>query len=203
MPGKENRYEDKALRQTYNIGGARELTVRGYIAGVQRRLLVMVKLDARCGALVWLLCANACSDVPPTRPTSPMSLETPTPAPPRSVLPTGQFVPSFPAALRPARVYVAERFSGPSPYHGSELASRFVFYEDDTFALQYSSVNHPFFEYLGTYKGAGESIELAFQANAGQWKATAIVTDAALSVTFNQMMVLDDFEDGSYRRVGR
>ena len=164
----------------------------------------MVKLAARCGTLICFLCAGACSDTPPTRPTSNLIPQEPvTPSPPRPVLPAGQFVPSFPAESRPARLYVAERFSPPSSYHGSELASRWVLYEDGTFALQYSSVNYPFFEYLGTYKDGSDGVDLAFQANGGQWQATAVVTEAALSVKFNLMMRLDDFEDGSYRRVGR
>ena len=161
----------------------------------------MIELAARCGPLVLLLCASACTDTP----TKPRAFQIPqeagTPAPPGPVLRPGQFVPTFPPVARPARVYLAERFSPPSSYHGSELASRFVFYEDGTFALQYSSVNYPFFEYLGTYKDEGDDVALAFQANGGQWRAAAVVTDAALSVRFNTMMTLDDFEDGSYRRV--
>ena len=105
------------------------------------------------GALVAV--STACSESsPPTRP-SPVAVAVETPAPPPPVPHT----PTFPALSRPGRVYVGVP-SPASPTHGSALYSRYVLYDDRTFALRYSSANFGFFEYRGTY--TGESA-LAFQ----------------------------------------
>ena len=102
----------------------------------------MMNTAVRCAALTALLViATACTDG--IRPTAPTSLTPTSPAGPVSAPGTST---GFPAVSRPARIYVAVNW--PSyPMHGSPLASRYVLYDDGTFALQYSSANYPFFEY--------------------------------------------------------
>ena len=106
---------------------------------------------------------------------------------------------AFPAVSRPARVYVAVDWPT-YPIHGSPLASRYVLYDDGTFALQYSSANYPFFEYLGTHTDANGLITFNWEgwSTAGPWSATGSLSDGALSVRYNRVMHLADFEDGVY-----
>ena len=40
----------------------------------------------------------------------------------------------------------------------ARVTSRYVLYDDGTFALQYTSANYPFFEYRGTYEEANDLI---------------------------------------------
>lgn len=159
----------------------------------------MINASVRCGALVALLVlSSACTELtPPTAPTSTADLTSTLP-------PTSNPAPGavpFPAVSRPARIYVA--VSSPSyPMHGSPLASRFVLYDDGTFGLQYSSANYPFFEYRGTYKEANALITFEWEgwSTAGPWGATGSVTDDSLTVRYNVIMQLSDFEDGVYIR---
>ena len=155
----------------------------------------MVNLTVRCGTLVALLAlASACGDV--ARPTGPTS--TP-PAPTTDSTPSSPR--AFPAVSRPARIYVAVH-SPSYPMHGSPLASRYVLYDDGTFALQYSSANYPFFEYRGAYREANALITFEWEgwSVAGPWGATGKISDDALAVQYNLIMQLSDFEDGIYIR---
>ena len=139
----------------------------------------MTNAYVRYGVLAALLAfAMACSEVtPPTAP-SPRA-PSPTAPPPD---------PTFPAVLRPARVYV---------YPSSVLASsRYVFYDDGTFALQ-DSINNRVYEYLGTYSVDGTNITLDFgQAR----KATGTLTDDSFTVKYNDIMQHSDFVDSVYMR---
>jgi PKD repeat protein len=78
-------------------------------------------------------------------------------------------------------------------------ASRYVLYEDSTFALQYVVTGFGFFEYTGIYSRVNAQVAFYFDANSGQWQATATVQGDSLIVDYNAMMGLDDFEDGVYR----
>lgn len=80
--------------------------------------------------------------------------------------------------------------------------SRFVIYNDGTFSLQYLRPDWGFFQYLGRYVRADSLLTLNFNdANtAGGWQARGVLTaDSSLTVAFNDIMGLDDFEDGTYR----
>jgi len=99
----------------------------------------------------------------------------------------------------PARIYVAVS----SPYytmHGSPLRSRYVLYADGTFALQYSSANYPFFEYRGRYKDDNGSVTFEWEgwSTAGPWGATGVLREDSVTVRYNLVMQLSDFEDGVY-----
>ena len=161
----------------------------------------MMNAAVRSGALLALLVlASACTDG--RLPTAPDSTSNPPPisnppSPPNP--PTG--ADPFPAVSRPARVYVA--VSRPTyPIHGSPLASRYVLYDDGTFGLQYSSANYPFFEYRGTYGEANGHITFEWEgwSVAGPWGATGSLTEDSLTVRYNLIMQLSDFEDGVYIR---
>lgn len=158
----------------------------------------MTNASVRYGALGAVLAlSTACSEVtPPTAPT-PTAEQLPAPAP----TPPAPRVPTFPAISKPARVYVGVP-STSYPIHGSPLASRYVLYDDGTFALQYSSANYPFFEYLGTY--SEENGDIAFHwdgwSAAGPWGAIGTLTEDSLSVKYNVIMQMSDFEDGVYVR---
>ncbi len=120
--------------------------------------------------------ATACMDR--RAPTAP-SVMTPTPTS------WHDFVPSFPAVSRPARIYV-------------DPLSRYVLYDDDTFALQYSIPSNPFFEYRGAY------IEthgvLAFDFGSGFGGASGSIAEDSLTVNYGEIMEHSDFYDGVYRR---
>jgi hypothetical protein len=86
--------------------------------------------------------------------------------------------------------------------HGSPLASRYVLYDDGTFALQYSSAKHSFFEYRGTFKVMDGLVAFDWEgwSVAGAWGATGSLSDDSLSVQYNIIMQLSDFADGVYLR---
>jgi TolB protein len=74
-------------------------------------------------------------------------------------------------------------------------SSRYILYEDSTFALQYSHIARP---YTGRYSIADSLITLDFDAKAGQWQATGTLRGDSLTVKYNTDMMLSDFEDGVY-----
>lgn len=140
----------------------------------------MTNTTVRYGALGALLtCFIACSEVNP--PTAPI-LRAPT-----STSPPDQ-IPTFPAVLRPARIYVHLNAAAPS---------RFVFYDDGTFVLQYATFNNRSLEYPGTYSTDGTNISLDFgMARA----ATGTLTDDSFTVKYNDIMQHSDFQDAVYTR---
>jgi hypothetical protein len=142
--------------------------------------------------LALALSAACASETVPTTPT-------PTPAPPGPG--PVAYTPEWPAIDRPGRIYIGE--STPFyPIHRSLLFSRYVLYDDRTFALQNSSINYPFFEYRGTYTQTNDTIVFTWEgwSTAGPWGATATVTDDTLDVKYNLIMQMTDFEDGRYLR---
>ena len=81
--------------------------------------------------LALLVLATACEKM--TMPSAPM-LTQPISTPDPTFSSTRGEAPAFPAVSRPARIYVADD-SPYDPMHGSPLASRYVLYDDGTFAL--------------------------------------------------------------------
>jgi hypothetical protein len=98
--------------------------------------------------------------------------------------------PALPPITRPARVYVAT--------HYSWRPNEFAFYDDGTFELVYSGQG----DYAGRYKEANGQITFEWDgwSAAGPWGATGEITDDMLTVHFNVIMQLTDFEDGVYVR---
>lgn len=148
----------------------------------------MMNAAVRCGAFVAVLAlASACMDsVTPTTPAAA------TPAPPP--------VSEFPAVSRPARIYLFARELS-YPVRDATTGSRYVLYDDGTFALQYlrSRVS---FEYRGTYADANGLITFEWEgwSVAGPWGATGSLGDNSLTVRYNLIMELDDFENAVYLR---
>lgn len=77
------------------------------------------------------------------------------------------------------------------------LASRFILREDGSFSLQYPSG-----EYRGTYTEREGTIDFSWEgwSTAGPWGATGVLNGATLTVRYNIIMSLSDFEDAVYTR---
>jgi hypothetical protein len=75
--------------------------------------------------------------------------------------------------------------------------SRFVLYANGAFALQYVSLG---LEYHGAYTESNGVINFAWEGSsiAGAWGATAALNDGSLTVRYNLIMQLSDFEDAVY-----
>ena len=155
----------------------------------------MMNAVMRCGAFAALLVlASACADsVTPTGPTTPTgtTASAPTP-PPRS---------DFPAVFRPARIYLfATALS--SPVSKWTSGSRYVLYDDGTFALQ--STQASFEGYRGTYTETNALITFRWQhdprAFAPWGPSTGTLTDDSLTVRYDPIMLIDEFEDAVYIR---
>ncbi|MGH7711628.1 MAG: hypothetical protein ACREOG_10100 [Gemmatimonadaceae bacterium] len=133
----------------------------------------------------------------PSRPLSP---------PPAVPLPPPvQAAPGFPALTRAGEIYMGAEdiYDFFASYHGGKLVSRFVFYADSTFGLQFSSLRFGFFEYGGRFTRADSIISFDWDgwSSAGKWGATGTLRGDELSVKYNIIMALTDFIDGVYLRV--
>jgi hypothetical protein len=143
---------------------------------------------ARFGALAALLAlTGACSDV--KMPTAPAPVHS-------QQVPALEPLPPLPPISRPARVFEFV----PSPAHPTSAiteTSRYVLYDDGTFALQFNGV----FEYLGTYTEADGVIQFFWEGRsvAGPWGANGTLDGNTLTVRYNIIMQLSDFEDCAYR----
>ena len=144
-------------------------------------------------ATAWVSLATGCRDsvppteavlLPPTNPTAP-----PTP---------------FPALARPGLVYLGNDFIYAlfDFSHQGRLLSRYVLYEDETFALQFSSPGLGFFEYLGKYSRADSLITFDFEgwSSAGPWIAIGALSGDSLFVEYNEAMLWSDLMNGTYVR---
>jgi len=81
-------------------------------------------------------------------------------------------------------------------------SSRYVFYDEGVFSLEYIRPDGGFFEYRGHYSRADSSITFSFDgwSVAGPWLATGVVRrDSSIVVRYNVIMQLSDFEDGVYK----
>ncbi len=139
---------------------------------------------ARSGVLlVLLVITTSCGSGRVVTPTAP----TASTAPP----------PGFPAVTGSARTYVN------AEAQGGLLVSRYVLHDDATFALQYTSGGYPSGEYRGTYSEAGGLVSFEWEgwSAAGPWGATAVLTEETLTVRYNLIMQMTDFEDGVYLRL--
>ena len=79
-------------------------------------------------------------------------------------------------------------------------SSRYVLYDDNTFALQYWRPDCGFFEYPGEYQREDSAISFHFDGYsiAGAWVATGTLDGQTLTVAYNLVMQMSDFEDGVY-----
>ena len=109
--------------------------------------------------------------------------------------------PPFPDLSRPATIYdeASGIYSYSASFHGGAIVSRYVFYEDGTFDLQFSSARFGFFRYAGVGTASG-MLRFNDQNTAGPWIATATLRGDTLSVQYNPIMGFADFVDGAYVR---
>jgi len=87
-------------------------------------------------------------------------------------------------------------------YHQGQLTSRYALYGDSTFALEFVSPRFGPFAYSGRYKRTGSRITFSWNAwsAAGPWGAEATLTGDSLKVSYNSVMMMSDFVDGTYVR---
>jgi len=150
-------------------------------------LLCAVMTVASCGDGV----RSAAPTAPAPLPTAAI-VPTPQPAPPR--------IGSYPPITGPGRIFVYRD----SPYPRVQdytLNSRFVLYDDGHFALQFDRPA-PGGEYRGTYAVNGRTVDFKWEgwSVAGPWGADATLEGDVLSVRYNLIMQLTDFEDANYLR---
>ena len=107
--------------------------------------------------------------------------------------------PGFPPASGPARIF---NFLNQSSYtvRGYTTRSRYLLYDNGAFGLQYS--DNGGFEYRGRYKEVNGVITFEWEgwSTAGPWGANATLRDDTLTVGYNTIMMLSDFEDAVYLR---
>jgi hypothetical protein len=149
-----------------------------------------MKLRSSLGPLVLAGLISACSS-------SPVS---PLPATPSVTLPPAPAPsPVVPGSAAPAGTYVFSDTGLPVAFYTRE--SRFVLGDDGRFALQYTGLGK---EYRGTYIRSESTGLITFvwegSSAAGPWEATGSLKDDVLTVFFNIIMQLSDFESANYRR---
>jgi hypothetical protein len=151
----------------------------------------MPSIIARCGAVVVLLVLlSACGSSGPTSPTA----TNPSPA---MSSPTPPSVTDFPPLAGPSRTFVFER-GLLSPVSDYTTQSRLVLYDNGAFVLQYPSLGEG--GYRGGYWDANGAITFEWEgwSAAGPWGAAGTLKDASLTVRYNVIMQLTDFEDAVY-----
>jgi len=79
--------------------------------------------------------------------------------------------------------------------------SRFVLYDNGAFVLQYSSLGEG--GYRGEYKDANGIVTFEWEgwSVAGRWGASGTLRGDELTVQYNLIMQLTDFEDAVYVRI--
>ncbi len=80
------------------------------------------------------------------------------------------------------------------------LRSRYVFYDNEAFGLQYLRAGSGWsrlYEYAGTRSQADSVITFSFHGDS-RWFATGTMRGDTLIVQYNTVMMLSDFEDGVY-----
>ena len=142
----------------------------------------------RCGMLVGVLgLSAACTDDPPTAPSS-----VPTPAAPVQPRPAVDVPPLTGPSI--TYLFLSGRFSRPVAHYTA--TSQYVLYDNGAFALQIAS---PPSQTTGVYQQEGARVTFRF-AVTSQWEATAILNGNKLEVQYNETMHGADFEDADYRR---
>ena len=152
----------------------------------------MMKLNTTVGrgaVVVLLLLFAACGSSGPTSPTgtNPPSVFSPTPPP----------ATAFPPLSGRSRTFTFDRELSHrvSDYTRS---SRFVLYDNGAFVLQYPSLGMG--GYRGGYTDADGVIRFEWEgwSAAGRWGATGILQGDSLTVQYNDIMQLTDFEAAVY-----
>jgi hypothetical protein len=154
----------------------------------------MTQAGLRCGALVTLLVlSTACGG---SGPTSPSVRSEPTPVPG----PTPQPAPNFPPLSGPSQIFIFDHQLSYSVRDYTQQ-SRFVLYDNGAFVLQYAICNCGG-AYQGRYTEANGVITFEWEgwSTAGPWGATGTLKGDTLTVQYNLIMAMSDFEDAVYLR---
>ena len=145
----------------------------------------MLRADGGLRGRVWLvtlsavtLLTSACSDparaVLGVQPLPPVDVVPPPPAP---------VLTEFPAVSSEAEVYLGDEgiYESSFAYHGGKIVSRYVFYPDGKFALQFLSARFSFFEYTGRYTRTESRIAFEWDgwSTAGKWEARGLLEGTA------------------------
>ena len=146
---------------------------------------------ARGGALAcFLIVGLACGMEQPTSPT-PVPAAT-TVQPPPAVQP----LPEVPVPAGSSRY----DFASPLTYNvrSYTTSSVLVLNSSGTFALHYPSLGTR--AYVGTYQQDGDHISFRFSGD-GRWEADGTLGGDSLTVRYNFIMEMSDFENAIYKRV--
>ena len=143
----------------------------------------------RGAVILLLLLTAACGGSAPTSPTGAVQA-TPTPPTP----PPG---PSFPPLEGPSRTFVFNRELS-YPVSDYTKKSQFVLYDNGAFVLQFPSIGQG--GYRGGYREANGQVAFGWEgwSPAGVWSATGALAGNTLTVRYNDIMYLTDFEDAVY-----
>jgi hypothetical protein len=148
--------------------------------------MITVRRDA---IALLLVLSVGCGSSAPTSPTGlnqPQAVPSATPPSPTS----------FPPPSGPSRTFTFDRELS---YRVSDYTrqSRFVLYDNGGFVLQYAGLG---IQYRGRYAETKGAITFEWEgwSVAGPWGATATVKGDALTVQYNLIMQLSDFEDAVY-----
>jgi hypothetical protein len=158
--------------------------------GSDIREVMVMSLGISRGTLVGLVVLSiACGRSATTAPTA----SSQSPAVPSSPAPTPT---NFPALSGPSRTFA---FDHELTYPVSDYTkqSRFVLYDNGAFALQYGGAIG---QYRGGYTASNGVITFQWEgsSSAGPWGATGTLKDGSLTVQYNLIMGLSDFEDAVY-----
>jgi hypothetical protein len=82
-------------------------------------------------------------------------------------------------------------------FHAHRWPSRYLLYDDGKFTLEYPHVS-----YRGTYAEDGSTMIFSWEgwSTGGPWGATGTIDGDTLTVRYNLIMQMSDFEDGVYQR---
>ena len=155
----------------------------------------MTQASIRCGALVMLLVLSAaCGASGPASPsvrTEPTASPGPTPPPARN----------FPALSGPSQIF---SFDHELSYRVRDYTkqSRFLLYDNGAFVLDTPESADMQLQgaYRGGYTHANGVITFEWEgwSTAGPWGATGALTGDTLTVRYDLVMTLSDFEDAAY-----
>jgi hypothetical protein len=150
--------------------------------------VMVMSIDISRGTFVGLVVLSiACGRSTPTAPTA--SSQSPAVPSPSASPPT-----NFPALSGPSRTFAFDH-ELTYPVHDYTKRSRFVLYDNGAFALQYLDG-----QYRGGYTESNGVITFQWEgwSSAGPWSATGTLRDGSMSVQYNLIMGLSDFEDAMY-----
>ena len=140
----------------------------------------------RASLIVAFITIAACGSHSPTAPGTNNPITTP---------PTALPVGPIPPATGPYREFTYA--SADIPPTSNTVNSRFLLYDNGSFTLRYTNV-----QYRGIYVETAREIMFTWEGSSvtAPWSATGTLNGDALTVRYNAIMVLSDFEDATYKR---